>query len=173
MDPHTLSASTALATTHVATVVQSVEKTGQCESGRKPWFPCPICGEKHFIRECKKAYKCTNASCINWYHKKDTNCDRGIAKREHAKKIEQSKKTKSASAAAVSEDGAPSTNPPPAIADVSSTAATLVAQESITQQWVAQLRRQQRQIKRLQREVQVHSRSVPDELDEDDDWEGM
>jgi hypothetical protein len=174
MDPHTLSASTALATTHVATVVQSGDKTGQSKGGRKPRSPCPICGEKHFIRECKKAYKCTNASCTNWYHKKGTNCDGGKAKREHAKKIEQSKKAKSASAAAVSEDGPPSTNPPPAIADVSSTAAALVAQQSmVTQQLVEQLRRQQRQIKSLQREVQVQSRSVPDESDEDDDWEDM
>ena len=43
----------------------------------------------------------------------------------------------------------------------------------VTQRLVDQLRRQQRQIKSLQREVQVQSRSVPYESDEDDEWEDM
>jgi hypothetical protein len=71
MDPHTLSASTAMATAHAASIASETKKGNGTKNNNnaKPRTPCPICGGNHFIRECKQAELCKNNTCKKWYHR--------------------------------------------------------------------------------------------------------
>ena len=75
------------------------KKAGGGGSSGRSLPPCPLCtGDHHYVQNCPKMAKCSNACCKGWHHRKGAPCDGGKERREwelvKARKSQQGQKRK-------------------------------------------------------------------------------
>jgi len=71
---------------------------------------CPICKGKHFVSKCSQAYKCSNATCNGWHHRKGQACDGGKERSEFMAKKNAKKASATTASASTSEGALPKTD---------------------------------------------------------------